>query len=108
YCLSAHVFKDLVSVRTFSAIGAISGFLFINYLLMHALRQPGIFSGLSADEAQLAETETPGRAALVSSEDAGLLRQLDQHMTEARPYLDADLSVDQLAHQIGEIGRAHV
>jgi len=29
------------------------------------------------------------------------LRQLDQHMTEARPYLDADLSVDQLAHQIG-------
>lgn len=101
YCLSAHVFTDFVSVTAISAIGAISGFLFINYLLMHALRQPGIFSGLSADEAQLAETETPGRAALVSSEDAGLLRQLDQHMTEARPYLDADLSVDQLAHQIG-------
>lgn len=110
YCLSAHVFTDLASIRVVSAVGAISGFLFINYLLIHALRQPSIFSGLSRDEAQLAENETPGRAALVSAESAALLQRLDRHMSEARPYLDANLSVEQLARQLGvptrELSRA--
>ncbi len=110
YCLSAHVYRDLVSVTAVSAVGAISGFLFINYLLINALRQPSIFSGLSTDEVQLAESETPGRAALVSAENAALLRHLDRHMAEARPYLDANLSVDQLARQLGvpsrELSRA--
>src|SRR5690606_15544595 len=55
YCLSAHVFKDLVSARSVSAIAAVAGFLFVNYLVIHALRQPAIFSGLSAEEAQLAQ-----------------------------------------------------
>lgn len=110
YCLSAHVYRDLVSVTAVSAVGAISGFLFINYLLINALHQPSIFSGLSADEVQLAESEAPGRAALVSAENAALLRHLDRHMAEARPYLDANLSVDQLARQLGvpsrELSRA--
>ncbi|QJQ97559.1 AraC family transcriptional regulator [Halomonas sp. PGE1] len=110
YCLFAHIYKDLVSATAVSAAGAISGFLFINYLLIHALRQPGIFSGLSAEEVQLAESEAPGRAALVSAENAALLRHLDRHMAEARPYLDANLSVDQLARQLGvpsrELSRA--
>lgn len=110
YCLSAHVYRDLVSVTAVSAVGAISGFLFINYLLINALRQPSIFSGLSTDEVQLAESEAPGRAALVSAENAALLRHLDRHMAEARPYLDANLSVDQLARQLGvpsrELSRA--
>lgn len=110
YCLSAHIYRDLVSVTAVSAVGAISGFLFINYLLINALRQPSIFSGLSTDEVQLAESEAPGRAALVSAENAALLRHLDRHMAEARPYLDANLSVDQLARQLGvpsrELSRA--
>ncbi len=110
YCLSAHVYRDLVSVTAVSAVGAISGFLFINYLLINALHQPSIFSGLSADEVQLAESEAPGRAALISAENAALLRHLDRLMAEARPYLDANLSVDQLARQLGvpsrELSRA--
>lgn len=110
YCLFAHIYRDLVSVTAVSAVGAISGFLFINYLLINALHQPSIFSGLSADEVQLAESEAPGRAALISAENAALLRHLDRHMAEARPYLDANLSVDQLARQLGvpsrELSRA--
>lgn len=100
YCLSAHVFMDLVSVRVVSAIGAITGFLFINYLIINGLRQPAIFSGLSAEEAQLAEDRVKGRAGLVSGADAALLRRLADHMAEQRPYLDADLTVDQLAGQL--------
>ena len=107
YCLSAHVFRDIVSARTVSTVGAIAGFLFINYLLIHALRQPGIFSGLSAEQAQLAENAAGAREAEV---DAALLQRLEAHMAASRPYLDADLTVEQLARQLGvptrELSRA--
>ena len=107
YCLSAHVFRDIVSARTVSTVGAIAGFLFINYLLIHALRQPGIFSGLSAEQAQLAENAASAREAEV---DAALLQRLEAHMAASRPYLDADLTVEQLARQLGvptrELSRA--
>ncbi|MGC3872113.1 helix-turn-helix domain-containing protein [Halomonas sp. GXIMD04776] len=100
YCLSAHIFKSDASVAWVSAIGAITGFLFINYLLIHALRQPTIFSGLSAEEALLAQVgdkqDAPGREV-----ESALLRRLENHMVEARPYLDANLTVEQLARQLG-------
>lgn len=110
YCLSAHVFKDIVGARAVSAVGAITGFLFINYLLIHALRQPGIFSGLSVEEAQLARTEAHDRGAPASEADPALLLRLETHMAESKPYLDADLTVEQLARQLGaptrELSRA--
>lgn len=110
YCLSAHVFKDIVSARAVSAVGAGAGFFFINYLLIHALRQPSIFSGLSAEEALLASSEAEDRAAAAEAVDAGLLQRLGTHMAEVRPYLDADLTVEQLARQLGvptrELSRA--
>ncbi|WP_027960594.1 helix-turn-helix domain-containing protein [Halomonas halodenitrificans] len=99
YCLSAHVFKSDASAAWVSAIGGITGFLFINYLLIHALRQPAIFSGLSAEEALLAQDDkqdAPDREI-----DSALLRRLENHMAEARPYLDANLTVEQLAWQLG-------
>lgn len=100
YCLSAHVFKSSASAQWVSAIGAVTGFLFINYLLIHALRQPAIFSGLSAEEAHLARSDDDRDAPDEAVDDA-LLRRLATHMTEARPYLDANLTVEQLARQLG-------
>jgi AraC-like DNA-binding protein len=100
YCLSAHVFKSSASALWVSTIGAVTGFLFINYLIINALRQPAIFSGLSAEEARLAQGEydlsPPGKEV-----DGALLRRLATHMAEARPYLDANLTVEQLARQLG-------
>lgn len=101
YCLSAHVFKDLVSARSVSAIAAVAGFLFVNYLVIHALRQPAIFSGLSAEEAQLAQGPAKVRSGSVDEADQALLQRLATHMAEAEPYLDANLTVDQLARQLG-------
>jgi len=100
YCLSAHVFKGSASAQWVSAIGAVTGFLFINYLLIHALRQPAIFSGLSAEEAHLARSDDDRDAPDEDVDDA-LLGRLATHMTEARPYLDANLTVEQLARQLG-------
>ncbi|MFY0989175.1 helix-turn-helix domain-containing protein [Halomonas sp. C05BenzN] len=100
YCLSAHVFKSSASALWVSTIGAVTGFLFINYLIINALRQPVIFSGLSAEQARLAQGEDdlspPDREV-----DGALLRRLANHMAETRPYLDANLTVEQLARQLG-------
>jgi len=110
YCLSAHVFKSGASAQWVSAIGAATGFLFINYLVMHALRQPAIFSGLSAEEAQLAQSDDGGQTAVPRGVDGALLQRLEAHMAETQPYLDANLSVEQLARQLGvaprELSRA--
>ncbi|MFG6158811.1 helix-turn-helix domain-containing protein [Halomonas sp. 1390] len=100
YCLSAHVFKSNASVQWVSAIAAVTGFLFINYLVINALRQPVIFSGLSAEEARLAQSDDDPDAPEEDVDDE-LLRRLATHMTEAKPYLDANLSVAQLARQLG-------
>lgn len=101
YCLSAHVFKSSASAQWVSAIGAVTGFLFINYLIIHALRQPIIFSGLSAEEARLAQSDDDDPAETIDSIASALLHRLEAHMLEARPYLDANLSVEQLARQLG-------
>lgn len=109
YCLSAHVFKDIAGARMVSTVGAVVGFLFINYLLIHALRQPAIFSGLSKEEAQI--VQAPDRAPEgVAAADPALLERLAGHMAEVRPYLDANLTVERLARQLGvatrELSRA--
>ncbi|RTR06326.1 helix-turn-helix domain-containing protein [Halomonas nitroreducens] len=100
YCLSAHVFKSSASVQWVSAIGAVTGFLFINYLILHALRQPVIFSGLSAEEARLAQSNDDDPAETIGGIASLMLHRLEAHMSETKPYLDANLSVEQLARQL--------
>jgi AraC-like DNA-binding protein len=108
YCLSAHVFKSSAGAEWVVAIGAVTGFLFINYLLLHALRQPVIFSGLSAEEAGLAAAGQESEAA--PPPDQALLDRVARHMSEAKPYLQSNLTVEQLARQLGtpprELSRA--
>ncbi|RCV88930.1 AraC family transcriptional regulator [Billgrantia montanilacus] len=98
YCLSAHVFKSSASVQWVSAVGGVTGFLFINYLLIHALRQPLVFSGLSVEESRLLASST--EAATNPPANPALLSQLNDHMRQARPHLDANLTVEQLSRQL--------
>lgn len=98
YCLSAHVFKSDTGAEWVVNIGAVTGFAFINYLLVNALRQPILFSGLSTQEAELLEGgHEPETAPYADSEFIG---RLEQHMREARPYLHSNLTVEQLARQL--------
>jgi AraC-like DNA-binding protein len=108
YCLSAHVFKSSAGAAWVAAIGAVTGFLFINYLLLNALRQPIIFSGLSAEEAGLAAA---GQAAEAGPPpDSALIDRLGRYMAEDKPYLHSNLTVEQLARQLNvpprELSRA--
>ncbi|MFW3615188.1 AraC family transcriptional regulator [Billgrantia antri] len=98
YCLSAHVFKSSASVLWVSTVGGVTGFLFINYLLLHALRQPIVFSGLSAAESRLLAGSK--ETAADQPTNADLLVRLEDHMRHAAPYLDANLTVQQLARQL--------
>lgn len=106
YCLSAHVLRGSAGAGWVVTIGAVTGFLFINYLLLNALRQPIIFSGFSAEEADLlAAGQRPGTVP-----DTALIDRLGRHMEETRPHLNANLSVEQLAKQLAvpprELSRA--
>ncbi|QOR37200.1 AraC family transcriptional regulator [Billgrantia diversa] len=108
YCLSAHVFKSSASVWWVSIVGGVTGFLFINYLLLHALRQPIVFSGLSAEESRLL---TSGKEMTTDQlANADLLMRLKDHMQRTSPYLDANLTVQQLSRQLNvptrELSRA--
>lgn len=98
YCLSAHIYKDHVSAKWVAAVGAVTGFLFINYLLVNALRQPIVFSGLSAEEVQLLLDGQETSQSTYS--DGKFIDHLQRHMAEAKPFLYSNLSVEQLAGQL--------
>lgn len=108
YCLSVHVMKDGGSARWVAATGAVTGFVFINYLLLNALRQPIIFSGLTAEEAAILSADDGGEPPPYT--DGQFLERLQRFMAEHRPYLYSNLSVEQLARQLGvpprELSRA--
>ena len=108
YCLSAHVFIGAAGNEWVVATGAVTGFLFINYLLLNALRQPVVFSGLSAEEADLLATDR--QAGTPHVPDAALIERVSRHMEESRPHLNPNLTVEQLARQLGvaprELSRA--
>lgn len=103
YCFAAHVFKHLAEAHFIVGFAGVTGFLFINYLLVHALRQPVVFAGLSTEEAVLvADVETPPRG---STYDHALKDRLERHMSERRPHLESNLTVAQLARQLGSAPR---
>jgi len=108
YCLSVHVMKDGGSARWVAATGAVTGFVFINYLMLNALRQPIIFSGLTAEEAAILSADDEGESPPYT--DSQFLERLQRFMAENRPYLYSNLSVEQLARQLGvpprELSRA--
>lgn len=104
YCMVAHVVRNPAQAQWVVGFAGVVGFLFINYLLVNALRQPAIFSGLSAEEAALLEEVQVPEAAAPSNQDHGdnhaLMERLRRHMDESRPHLRSNLTVAQLAREL--------
>jgi len=98
YCLSAHTLTNIIGSRWVALAGALTGFLFINFLLLNALRQPVLFSGLTAEEAQIladAEEDYPQQYT-----DSQFLDRLQRFMDERKPFLYSNLKLEQLAEQL--------
>lgn len=98
YCLAAHVLKNRAGAEWVVTAGAVTGFVFINYLLVNALRQPVLFSGLSAEESRL--VASVGDVPDAPDVDSDFMARLEQHMRDAKPYLHSNLTVEQLARQL--------
>ncbi|WP_346796923.1 AraC family transcriptional regulator [Halomonas sp. Bachu 37] len=94
YCLTAHVSRSAPGTEWVAGVGAVTGFVFINFLMVNSLRQPVIFSGLAADQAALLEEETAPRF------DQTLKTRLERQMHEEKPYLYSNLTLEQLARKV--------
>lgn len=94
YCMAAHLVREAPGAHWVAGAGALIGFAFINVVTVYALRQPGLFSGLAADQlALIEEEERPGA-------DAELKARLEHHMRQHRPHLNPNLSLEQIARQL--------
>jgi AraC-like DNA-binding protein len=103
YCLSAHIFKRPGEADWVVGFAGVTGFVFVNYLLLNALRQPVIFRGLDAEEAALLEDVAAAASpppATVANDDQALRQRLQQYMREHRPHLGSNLTVAQLARAL--------
>ncbi|MDK8465445.1 helix-turn-helix domain-containing protein [Marinobacter sp. SS13-12] len=94
YCLTAHVFRSAPGTEWVAGAGAVTGFVFINFLMVNSLRQPVIFSGLAADQAALLAEETPPQF------DQALKERLEWKMRENKPHLHSNLTLEQLARKV--------
>ncbi len=98
YCLSFYIFKSTGETGYVLMVAGVSGFIFINMLVIHALRQPVIFSGLTKEEAELLEERDAGEETAPTIEQKN---RVEQFMENEKPYLNANLSLNQLAKQMG-------
>ncbi len=102
YCLAFYVFKSAVETRHVLLIAGVTGFALVNLLLIYALRQSAIFAGLTREEADLLEprgaAEDAADAAMPSDEEKA---RLERCMENEKPYLNANLSLNQLARSLG-------
>ena len=99
YCLSFYIFKRTAETGYVLMVAGASGFIFINMLVVHALRQPALFSGLTKEEASLLEDKEAGEeTALPTPEQKN---RVAQFMENEKPFLNANLSLNQLARQLG-------
>ncbi|MCR8915706.1 helix-turn-helix domain-containing protein [Marinobacter panjinensis] len=94
YCLTAHVFRNAPGTEWVAGAGAVTGFVFINFLMVNSLRQPVIFSGLAADQAALLAEETAPQF------DQALKDRLEWQMREKKPHLYSNLTLEQLARKV--------
>ncbi len=99
YCLSFHIFKRPAETQYVLLIGGIAGFAFINILLVYALKQSALFSGLTQEESELLEDESIAEeVALPTNEQKNLV---EQFMENQKPFLNPNLSLNQFAKLMG-------
>lgn len=99
YCLSFYIFKRTAETGYVLMVAGVSGFLFINMLVIHALRQSAIFSGLTKEEAELLKDREAGEDAVLPT--AEQKNRVERFMENEKPFLNANLSLNQLAKQMG-------
>lgn len=77
-------------------------FLFMNRLMLKVLRVPGIFSILTEDETKDIQPEIPkyGSSAVKEDEKKKVEEQLLDLMRKDKPYLDSELSLNELATRL--------
>src|SRR5690606_8664935 len=104
YCLTAHVFRSVPGTEWVAGAGAVTGFIFINFLMINSLRQPVVFSGLAADQAALLEEEPTPQCAQT------LKVSLQRLMHQEKPHLHPPLTLEPLPRKwgapAGEVSRA--
>lgn len=96
-CLVFYLFRLSDKTAWVLLADGLTGFAFINGLLLYALRQPAAFSGLTQEDEALLEDIRPVKA---PQPTATQVDSLAQFMRERQPFLDARLSLSQLARQL--------
>ena len=99
YCLSFYIFKRPAETDYVLLFGGAAGFIFINILVVYALKQSALFSGLTTEESELLGDGPTAEAILPPSIEQR--RQVEQFMEEQKPFLNPNLSINQLAKQMG-------
>lgn len=79
----------------------LSLFWFTNQFLLNALRSPELFAGVATDELTTAAQAIIPPTAPNPAEHAALLRQLDDYMQTQKPYLEPELTLEDLAQRLG-------
>jgi AraC-like DNA-binding protein len=74
--------------------------LFITFLLFKALRNPAIFSAWSEKEIEEAIQTPKYTSPAPDNEKQFILERLQQHMQSVKPYLEPELTLDELATQL--------
>lgn len=74
--------------------------LFIVFILFKALRNPGMFSVWEEKELEEAGNVKYAASAVAADEKKTILLKLQEHMAANKPYLEPDLTLDQLAAQL--------
>jgi AraC-like DNA-binding protein len=79
-------------------------FVFVNRVVLKALNNPAMFTSLEENDTTGTGTPQPGikygGSAITGNEKELLRNKILDHMAGKRPYLDADLSLDELAKQL--------
>ncbi len=100
YCVSFYIFKHETETEYVLFFAGISGFTFINVLLIYALKQSIIFSGLTEEEIAIVAVNT----SITETTDIPSPEQIDHInllMKNLKPYLNANLTINKLAIHAG-------
>ena len=99
YCLAFYIFKCSADINYVLMLAGASAFLFINMLVVQALKQSAVFSGLTSEEMALLEDREADKEIILPTD--AQKNRVERFMDSEKPFLNANLSVNQLAKQMG-------
>lgn len=100
YCLSFYIFKHKTETNYVLIFAGISGFFFVNTLMIYALKQPIIFSGLTEEESEVLDEE-PNEILKPEAPSSVQIDRVKDFMVSQKPYLNSNLTINKLAMQTG-------